>query len=90
MTLSLLVRLIPAFIILLPASALAHVTADMGSGFMAGFIHPIFGLDHLLAMLSVGIISTQLHHRYAIWTLPATFVLVMIAGRGIGHERGRN
>lgn len=77
-------RLLIAALALLPSTALAHSTADMGSGFMAGFTHPLFGLDHLLAMLAVGIVSTQLKHKYAIWTLPATFVGVMLVGGLIG------
>lgn len=75
---------IALLLIMLPDMAYAHVTADMGSGFMAGLTHPIFGLDHLLAMLSVGIVSTQLKNKYAIWTLPATFVCVMAIGGAIG------
>ncbi len=64
----------------IPTLALAHATQEASSDFMAGFTHPIFGLDHLLAMLAVGIVSTQLAAKRAIWTLPATFVLAMIAG----------
>ena len=71
-------------VMLMPSLAYAHVTTDMGSGFMAGLTHPLFGLDHLLAMLSVGIVSTQLKNKYAIWTLPATFVCVMAIGGAIG------
>jgi urease accessory protein len=71
-------------IALFPISAFAHVTAASDTGFMAGLTHPIFGLDHLTAMLSVGIVSTQLKHKYAIWTLPATFVSVMAIGGLIG------
>ena len=72
------------FALCLPHAASAHITPDMGKGFMAGIEHPIFGLDHLLAMLSVGIVSTQLKHKYAIWTLPATFVSVMAIGGLVG------
>ena len=68
--------------LLLPVVALAHSETD-GSGFVSGFLHPIFGYDHLLAMLSVGIVSAQLGGR-AIWTVPAVFVLSMIAGGVIG------
>lgn len=51
--------------------------------FLAGLTHPALGLDHLLAMLSVGIISTQ-HGGRAILTVPATFVLFMLVGGVIG------
>lgn len=57
-----------------------------GEGFIAGLAHPVFGLDHFLAMLSVGILSTQIGGR-AIWSVPMTFVIVMLVGGffGMGH-----
>jgi urease accessory protein len=67
---------------LLPFAADAHtITED--SGFMAGLQHPVLGLDHFLAMLSVGIVSTQIGKR-AIWTVPATFVVMMSVGGVLG------
>ncbi|MBF0275115.1 MAG: HupE/UreJ family protein [Nitrospinae bacterium] len=54
-----------------------------GGGFYSGLEHPVMGPDHLLAMLSVGIISAQIGGR-AIWTVPATFVSVMTIGGIIG------
>ena len=56
-----------------------------GGGILSGFLHPILGLDHLLAMLAVGILSAQIGGR-ALWTVPATFVGVMAIGAfaGIG------
>ena len=56
---------------------------DQGFGFMAGLKHPIMGLDHLLAMLCVGMISSRIGQR-AIWQVPACFVLVMAIGCIIG------
>jgi urease accessory protein len=50
-----------------------------GSGAIEGFLHPLLGLDHLLAMVTVGLLSAQLGGR-AIWTVPATFVGVMAVG----------
>lgn len=55
-------------------SVLLHSGYD--SGIFAGLLHPILGLDHLLAMVTVGLLSAQLGGR-AIWTVPATFVSVM-------------
>lgn len=52
-------------------------------GFLVGLIHPVLGNDHLLAMLSVGILSAQIGGR-AIWTVPATFVGVMAIGGALG------
>lgn len=54
-----------------------------GGGILSGFLHPLLGLDHLLAMISVGLLSTQLGGR-AIWTVPATFVGVMAVGGALG------
>ena len=47
-----------------------------GGGLLAGFLHPLLGLEHLLAMLAVGLLSAQIGGR-ALWTVPATFVAVM-------------
>jgi urease accessory protein len=54
-----------------------------GSGAIDGFLHPLLGLDHLLAMLTVGLLSAQLGGR-AIWTVPLTFVSVMAIGGILG------
>ena len=60
----------------LPVSA--HIYTGM-VGFYDGLSHPVLGMDHFLAMVSVGIISAQIG-RHAIWTVPSTFVCVMIIG----------
>ena len=54
-----------------------------GGGILSGFLHPLLGLDHLLAMLAVGILSAQIGGR-ALWTVPATFVGVMAIGAFLG------
>lgn len=61
--------------------AFAHTgVAFLGeSGFAAGFVHPLLGPDHLLAMLGVGIWGAQLGGRAA-WAVPAAFVTVMVIG----------
>ena len=62
-----------AFLLLSPALALAHVgQGDVSGGFLAGLEHPIFGLDHVVAMVAVGIWGAQLRAP-AIWVLPVTF-----------------
>jgi urease accessory protein len=66
----------------LPSAAYAH-TGLAAEGFMSGLLHPVFGLDHFLAMLSVGIVSAQLG-GIRIYVVPATFVLAMIAGAVAG------
>ena len=65
-----------------PASA--HLLAGDGTGgFAAGFAHPLTGLDHLLAMVSVGIWGAELGAP-AIWLLPIAFPLVMAVGGALG------
>ena len=65
----------------LPNIVYAHEGA--GGGFTAGLMHPVLGFDHLLAMLSVGILSAQMGGQ-AIWRVPLTFVLVMLGGGVLG------
>jgi urease accessory protein len=69
----------------LPTAVFAHddgTVLRFGS-FLAGFTHPVLGLDHLLAMLSVGILSAQIGGR-AIWIVPTTFVSIMALGGLLG------
>jgi len=67
----------------LAAPASAHTGIEAHShGFAAGFLHPLMGLDHLLAMLGVGVWAAQLGKR-ATWLVPAAFVGVMIVGAGL-------
>ncbi len=77
-------QLILALLLILTCMADAHVAAQMHSfGFLAGMKHPIQGIDHLLAMLCVGLISSRIGER-ALWQVPACFVLIMALGCGIG------
>jgi urease accessory protein len=66
-----------------PAAAYAHPAIGEAAGLSHGFAHPMTGLDHILAMVMVGVLAFQLGGR-AIWLLPATFVLVMAAGGALG------
>lgn len=65
-----------------PMVALAHTEGSV-EGFLSGISHPVFGLDHFLAMLSVGVVSAQLGGRQ-IYIVPSIFVLSMICGAIIG------
>ena len=65
-------------LLIYPLPALAHIFTGK-VGFYDGISHPVLGLDHFLAMISVGILSAQIGGR-AIWTVPATFVLIMTIG----------
>ena len=60
----------------------AHTFTGM-NGFYDGLSHPVLGLDHFLAMVCVGVVSSQIGGR-AIWTVPSLFVLFMIIGGAAG------
>ena len=68
-----------AALMALPAAALAHTGHMEPGGFMHGFEHPLGGLDHLLAMVAVGLWAAQSGGR-ALLALPAAFVGAMILG----------
>ena len=75
-----------SFFILSPV--IAHEANSLPYGpFLGGITHPVLGFDHLLAMVSVGMISAQIGGR-AIWTVPSTFVLVMFCGGLLGLNMG--
>jgi urease accessory protein len=61
---------------MLPSLAHAHIVAGQTSGFAHGFVHPLTGLDHIAAMVAVGLWAAQRGGR-AIWVVPLTFVGVM-------------
>lgn len=70
--------------LMLPKIAYAHAIPG-GGGFISGLSHPVLGFDHLLAMLSVGILSAQMGGK-AIWRVPATFVIIMLLGGILGMQ----
>ena len=64
--------------------AFAHSdAASLQGGFMSGFMHPISGLDHVIAMVAVGLWGAFLG-KPAIWLLPVVFPLVMAFGGALG------
>jgi len=65
------------------AAALAHTRGGEGAGFVAGLAHPVSGLDHVLAMIAVGLWGAQLGPP-AVWLLPVTFPIVMAFGGTLG------
>ncbi|WP_454915099.1 HupE/UreJ family protein [Xanthobacter sediminis] len=75
--------LLAAIATALPSLAFAHTGVGDTHGFMHGFGHPLGGLDHMLAMVTVGIFAWQLGGR-AIWAVPATFVALMAVGGALG------
>ncbi len=68
---------------LIPAAALAHTGQGHGSGFASGLSHPLIGLDHLLAMIAVGLWAALSGGR-ALIAYPVAFVAAMLAGGLIG------
>lgn len=74
-----------AMVLILASTALAHAhaPAGAGSGFASGFMHPIGGLDHVVAMVAVGLWGAFLGMP-AIWLLPVVFPLVMAFGGALG------
>lgn len=64
-------------------SAHAHVQQGQAASFLTGIEHPWSGLDHILAMIAVGLWGAQLGNP-AIWVLPITFPLVMSFGAMMG------
>jgi urease accessory protein len=75
--------LILASLILLSEPAFAHEQAGIAGGALSGFLHPLTGPDHMIAMVAVGIWGAQLGMP-AIWVLPITFPIVMAAGGVFG------
>jgi urease accessory protein len=76
--------LIALGLLLSPAAAFAHTGHDH-AGLLAGLAHPLFGLDHLLAMLAVGLWAAQ-QTGSARWVLPLSFVLSMLVGGLLGFN----
>lgn len=72
-----------AGLLALNTPAFAHTTPGQANGFVTGFLHPLSGLDHVLAMVAVGIWGAQLK-RPATWILPVAFPLVMSIGGLLG------
>lgn len=80
---SLVWLLVLAGYLIFTPSAYAHVQQGQAVSFMTGLEHPWSGLDHILAMVAVGLWGAQLGNP-AIWILPITFPLVMSLGAMMG------
>lgn len=65
------------------ATANAHEATGVAGGFTSGFLHPLFGWDHVAAMVAVGLWGAFLKNP-AIWLLPVVFPLVMAFGGALG------
>lgn len=75
--------LTPLVLMLCAQNAQAHIVAGKAQGLLSGVMHPISGLDHVLAMVSVGLWGAQLGQP-AIWILPVTFPMMMAVGGFLG------
>ena len=73
--------MLASLVFTMPASA--HENVDAASGFISGLLHPLFGWDHVAAMVAVGLWGAFLG-RPAIWILPVVFPLVMAFGGAMG------
>ena len=76
-------RLTAALLLASAAPVWAHVQQGQAAGFVTGLKHPISGLDHVLAMIAVGLWGAQLGPP-ALWLLPVTFPMVMAFGGFLG------
>ena len=76
-------KLLAGALLVMPFAALAH-TGPGAHGFADGFIHPFLGMDHLLAMLVVGIWSVL--HARKVWLAPLCFVSFLAVGAVLGQN----
>jgi len=77
-----LTRIFSALSLVLITSAFATAEGPGGS-YAEGVFHTLFGLDHLIAMIAVGLISSQIGGR-AVWQVPLVFVISLVLGGGAG------
>ena len=73
-----------ALTLFVPSIASAHTGVGDTKGFWHGLGHPLGGLDHILAMVAVGLLAVQIGGR-ALWVVPSAFVAVMAASSVLGH-----
>ena len=72
-----------AILVLSPGLAFAHTGIAHGAALFHGFSHPLGGLDHVLAMVAVGVLAFVLGSR-ALWLVPLSFLAAMVAGFALG------
>ncbi len=70
-------------LMILSGPAAAHIGNGLAGGFTSGLMHPVLGLDHVVAMVAVGLWGAFLGSP-AIWLLPVVFPLVMAFGGALG------
>ena len=72
-------RYLLSFLILIPIAANAHPGHEVAYGVISGFLHPLLGIDHLIALIGVGLWSVQNLERQS-WSLPTVFVVTAMVG----------
>lgn len=88
MTSSKLTRwIVPASLALFAGTAYAHTGDHAVTGFASGLTHPFQGLDHLFAMIAIGLWAAQQGGR-ALWAVPAAFVGSMFVGGWFASSGG--
>jgi urease accessory protein len=75
--------LLSLLLIAIPTAAFAHPGHGDAFGFVTGFMHPFGGLDHVLAMVAVGVFAFVLGGR-ALWLVPLSFIGMMAVGFLLG------
>ncbi len=73
-----------AITLLIPNLANAHTGVGNTSGYWHGFTHPISGLDHILAMVAVGLWAAQMGGK-ALWMVPSAFLVALSGSSVMGH-----
>lgn len=76
-------RFFLCLLLFVPGLVFAHAPEGVGGGFLTGFLHPIMGFDHLVAMVAVGLWGAFLGDR-ALWILPIVFPSIMAVGAALG------
>lgn len=68
-----------------PAPVLAHVEGTTSGGFVDGVLHPVLGIDHLVAMVAIGVLAALLRRPLVV---PGAFLVGLLAGAGVGLAGG--
>ncbi|MEH6401752.1 MAG: HupE/UreJ family protein [Sneathiella sp.] len=74
-----------AFLTVAASPAFAHTGHTEASSLISGLMHPVIGLDHILAMIAVGLLATQMRGKSRT-VLPAIFIAMMIAGAALASS----